>query len=167
VPRMTNGAITRPTSTLTRRLGLGSLAALTAAGVTAASPATAAKTTSRLLSASGELHRTAKPSNTSSVQAGAVTGKPFGAGQMVLRSSLRQATVTSTFTLTTKAGIVRGRATARLTLDGDTATYKGTATITSGTGRYRGVKGTNIRFRGVGPVSAKHTKITLSGRVRY
>ncbi len=162
-----NGTMTRPLSTATKRMSLVSLAALTAAGVAAAPPAPAAKTTSRALSASGELKRTAKPSNTSSVQAGAVTGKPFGSGQMVLRSSLRQATVTSTFTLTTAAGVVRGRATARLTLDGDTATYKGTATITSGTRRYRGVTGTNIRFTGVGPVSAKRTKITLSGRVRY
>ena len=49
---------------------------------------------------------------------------------MVLRSTLKQATVTSTFTVTTRAGRVSGRATARLTLDGDTAHYKGTATIT-------------------------------------
>jgi len=162
-----NGATTPPISTLTKRLGLVSLAALAAAGVTTAPLATAAKTTSRSLSASGELKRTAKPSALSSVQAGTVTGRPFGSGKMVLRSTLKQATVTSTFTLTTKAGLVRGRATARLTLDGDTATYKGTATITSGTRRYRGAKGSNIRFTGVGPVSAKRTKITLSGRVRY
>lgn len=150
-----------------RRLGAVSLAALAAAGVTSAPLATAAKPKSRALSASGELVRTAKPSNTSSIQAGTVTGKPFGSGRMVLSSSLKQATVTSTFTLTTSAGLVRGRATARLTLDGDTATYKGTATITSGTRRYRGATGRNIRFTGVGPVSAKKTKITLSGTVRY
>jgi len=162
-----NAATDAPSPALTRRLGLISMAALATAGIAAAPQATAAKTTSRALSASGDLKRTAKPSNTSSVQAGTVKGKPFGSGQMVLRSSLKQATVTSTFTLTTKAGLVRGRATARLTLDGDTATYKGTATITSGTRRYRGVTGSNIRFTGKGPVSAKHTKITLSGRVRY
>lgn len=89
-------------------------------------------------------------------------GRPFGTGRMVLRSTLKQARVTSTFTLETKLGIVRGRATARLTLDGDTATYKGTATITSGTRRYRGATGSNIRFTDVGPVSAKSTKITLT-----
>lgn len=165
--RAMNGAPTRHISTRTQRVGLASLAALTATAVTLAPQATAAKTASRALSASGELKRTAKPSNTSSVQAGPVSGAPFGSGQMVLRSSLRQATVTSTFTLTTKAGIVRGRATARLTLDGDTAHYKGTATVTGGTRRYRAVSGSNIRFTGVGPVSAKRTKITLSGRVRY
>ena len=157
----------RMTSTATHRLGAVSLAALAAAAVTAAPFASAAKPKSRALSASGELVRTAKPSNTSSIQAGTVKGKPFGSGRMVLSSSLKQATVTSTFTLTTSAGIVRGRATARLTLDGDTATYKGTARITSGTRRYRGATGTNIRFTGVGPVSAKRTKITLSGWVRY
>ena len=147
-------------------LGIATLAAV-AAGVAAAPHAIAASAKTRTLSASGELVRTARPTAHSTVQAGTLRGKPFGSGRMVLRSSLKQATVTSTFTLTTSAGLVRGRATARLTLDGDTATYKGTARITSGTRRYRGAAGSNIRFRGVGPVSAKRTKITLSGRVRY
>ncbi|MDP1847006.1 MAG: hypothetical protein Q8K79_04360 [Solirubrobacteraceae bacterium] len=147
-------------------LGIATLAAV-AAGVAAAPHAVAAKTKIRTLSASGELVRTARPTAHSTVQTGTLRGKPFRSGRMVLRSSLRQATVTSTFTLTTPAGLVRGRATARLTLDGDTATYRGTARITSGTRRYRGAAGSNIRFTGVGPVSAKRTKITLSGRVRY
>lgn len=155
------------TSTASHRLGAVSLAALAAAGVTAAPFASAAKPKSRALSASGELVRTSKPGPLASVQAGLVTGKPFGSGRMVLSSKLKQATVTSSFTLTTSAGLVRGRATARLTLDGDTATYKGAATITSGTRRYRGATGSNIRFTGVGPVSAKRTRITLSGFVRY
>ena len=156
-----------PHRLLPSRLGAASLAAIAAAGVAAAPYAVAAKDRTRTLSASGELVRIAKPGPRASVQAGTVTGRPFGSGRMVLSSKLEQATVTSTFTLTTKAGLVRGRATARLTLDGDTATYKGTATITSGTRRYRGAKGSSIRFTGVGPVSAKRTKITLSGRVRY
>lgn len=149
------------------RLGIASLAAIAAAGIAAAPHAMAAKAKSRTLTASGELVRTAKPSALSSVQAGTVSGKPFGSGRMTLRSTLKQATVTSTFTLQTSAGLVRGRATARLTLDGDTATYRGTATITSGTRRYRGATGSNIRFTGKGPVSAKRTQITLSGVVRY
>jgi hypothetical protein len=142
-------------------------AALAASVLTAAPLAWAVKPQSRALSASGQLTRTAKPGALSTVQEGTVRGRPFGTGRMVLRSTLKQARVTSTFTLETAAGTVRGRAIARLTLDGDTATYKGTATITSGTRRYRGAAGSNIRFTGVGPVSAKSTKITLSGSVRY
>jgi hypothetical protein len=142
-------------------------AAIAAAVVTAAPVAWAATPRSRALSASGELKRTAKPGALSTVQEGTVRGTPFGTGRMVLRSTLKQARVTSTFTLATRTGSFRGRATARLTLDGDTATYKGTATITGGTRRYRGVAGSNIRFTGVGPVSAKSTNITLSGSVRY
>jgi hypothetical protein len=149
------------------RPGLLLPAALAASAMTAAPLAWAAKPQSRALSASGELERTAKPGALSTVQEGTVRGRPFGTGRMVLRSTLKRATVTSTFTLATKAGVVRGRATARLTLDGDTATYKGTATITGGTRRYRRVAGSNIRFTGVGPVSAKSTRITLSGTVRY
>src|SRR4051812_746073 len=94
--------------------------------------ALAAKTKARALSASGELVRTAKPSDLSTVQEGTIRGAPFGSGRMVLRSALKQARVTSTFTVQTSAGKVSGRATARLTLDGDTATYKGIATITGG-----------------------------------
>jgi hypothetical protein len=127
----------------------------------------AAKTKSRALSASGELERTAKPGPLQTVQAGTVRGTPFGSGKMVLRSKLKQARVTSTFTLTTRAGRVSGRATARLTLDGDTATYRGTATITSGTRRYRNATAANIKFSGKGPVSAKNTKVSFTGRVRY
>ncbi len=133
--------------------------------VTPSTPGAATK--SRALNATAHLVQTAKPGRLASVQEGTLRGTPLGSGRMVLRSTLKQATVTSTFTVTTKAGRVSGRATARLTLDGDTATYKGTATITSGTGRYRRARGSNITFTGVGPVSAKRTRVTLAGRVRY
>lgn len=143
---------------------------LTALGATAlliAPLAWGATAKSRALKASADLVQTAKPGRFSTVQQGTVRGTPLGTGRMVLRSTLKQAIVTSTFTLTTKAGRVTGRATARLTLDGDTAHYKGTATISSGTGRYRRARGSNIRFTGVGPVSAKRTRISLTGRVSY
>ena len=143
------------------------LAAVVAAALPAVPLAWAATTKSRALSASGTLLQTAKPGRFQSVQKGTIRGTPFGTATMVLRSTLKQARVTSTFTVTTSAGRVSGSATARLTLDGDTAKYKGTATITSGTGRYRNVSATNISFTGTGPVSAKRTKITLVGRVRY
>jgi hypothetical protein len=45
--------------------------------------------------------------------------------------------------------------------------YKGTATLTGGTGRYRRITGRNITFTGQGPVSAKQVRITLVGKVRY
>ncbi len=142
-------------------------AALGLAALLAAPVATGATTKSRALSATGNLVQTAKPGRFSTIQQGTIRGTPLGTGRMILRSTLKQATVTSTFTLTTKAGRVAGRATARLTLDGDTAHYKGTATISSGTGRYRKARGSNIRFTGVGPVSAKRTRISLTGRVSY
>ncbi len=143
------------------------LTALAAVALVAAPVALAAKPKTRALSASGTLLQTAKPDRFKAVQGGTIRGTPFGTARMVLRSTLNQARVSSTFTVTTSAGRVTGTATARLTLDGDTATYKGTARITGGTGRYRNATATNITFRGVGPVSAKSTRITLSGRVRY
>lgn len=137
------------------------LAALLAPAAWAAKPATHA------LRASGQLVQTAKPGRLVAVQQGTICGTPFRTATMVLRSTLSQAHVSSTSTVTTKAGRVAGNAAARLTLDGDTATNKGAATITSGTGRYRHATGSNIAFTGVGPVDAKHTQVTLAGRVRY
>lgn len=156
--------MTRMHRSLTGLIFLAVAAAPVALGV---SHATAAKTTSRTLTATGELKRIAKPGPRSSVQRGTVRGRPFGTGTMLLRSNLSRAIVTSTFTLQTSAGIVRGRARARLRIDGDTARYRGTATITSGTRRYRNATGSNITFTGVGPVNAKSAKITLRGIVRY
>jgi hypothetical protein len=144
-----------------------SLVTLLAATAALVPVAWAAKPKARALSATAQLVRTAKPGPLATVQAGTIRGTPFGSGHMTLRSSLKQATVTSSFTLTTSAGRVTGRATARLTLDGDTAHYKGTASITGGSARYRRAKATNIRFTGIGPVSGKSTKITLTGRVQY
>lgn len=143
------------------------LAVLAAAVLVVAPAVDAAKPKTRALSATGQLVQTAKPGRFQSVQAGTLHGTPFGSGRMTLRSTLKQAIVTSTFTLAVTGGRVSGRARARLTLDGDTANYKGTATISGGTGRFRGVRGTGITFTGVGPVSAKNTRITLRGRVRY
>ncbi len=74
---------------------------------------------------------------------------------MVLRSTLNQATRDLDVHGHDERRPGLGPATARLTLDGDTANYKGTATITSGTGRYRRASASNIAFTGVGPVSAK------------
>lgn len=144
-----------------------SLAAILAAAALVVPVALAATPKTRALSATGRLVQTAKPDRFKAIQQGTIRGTPFGTGKMILRSTLKQARVNSTFTVTTVAGRVAGTATARLTLDGDTATYKGTATITSGTGRYRNARASNIRFTGVGPVSAKNTKVTLTGRVRY
>ncbi len=149
------------------RLRPVALAVVCAGGLLLAPSAPGAATKSRALSATGELVQTAKPGRFSTVQQGTLRGTPLGSGRMVLRSTLNKATVTSTFTVTTRYGRVSGRATARLTLDGDTANYKGTATITSGTGRYRRASASNIAFTGVGPVSAKRTRIRLTGRVRY
>jgi len=144
------------------------LIAVPAAALLLVAPvAWAASPKTRTLRATGQLVQTAKPDRFKAVQQGTVRGTPFGTAKMVLRSTLKQATVSSTFTVTTSAGRVSGTATARLTLDGDTATYKGTARITSGTGRYRNASASGIAFTGVGPVSAKNTRITLSGRVRY
>jgi len=151
----------------TTRMRLIALAALPAVALLIAPTTFGATTKSRTLKASGELKQTQKTGRLSTVQAGTIRGTPLGTGKMVLRSTLKQATVTSTFTVTTRAGRVSGRATARLTLDGDTAHYKGTATITGGTSRYRRARASNIKFTGVGPVSAKSTRISLTGRVRY
>ena len=143
------------------------LATVLAVALPAVQITSAAPTRSRGLSASGMLVQTAKPGRFQSVQKGTIRGTPFGTATMVLRSTLKQARVTSTFTVTTSAGRVSGTATARLTLDGDTAKYRGTAAISSGTGRYRNVSASNISFTGTGPVSAKRTRISLVGRVRY
>jgi hypothetical protein len=142
-------------------------AALVVCLLAEAALAQAASTKSRSLDASAQLKRIAKPGPNKAVQEGIIRGTPFGSATMNLRSTLKKGRVTSTFTFYKRAGRVYGRASARLTLNGDTATYRGTATITGGTKRYKNVSGTKIKFTGKGPVSAKSVKVRLTGTVRY
>src|ERR1044072_6101469 len=82
--------------------------------VLAAAPvAMAAKPKARALSATGQLVQTAKPDRFKAVQAGTIRGTPFGTAKKVLRPTLTQARVNSTFTVTTSGGRVSGTATAR------------------------------------------------------
>lgn len=141
------------------------LCALPATLLLVAAPATADST--RKLAATAELKRTARPSANQTIQRGPIRGIPLGRGTMTLNSKLTGGYVNSTFTVTTARGVVRGRSRARLTLDGDTASYKGTATLISGTRLYKGIKGIGITVSGEGPVSAKETTIRLRGKVRY
>jgi hypothetical protein len=166
LPDMVATSSSRPARP-TRPLRTAAVSLAAAAALLLGPAAWAAKPTARVLRASGQLVQTAKPGRFMAVQQGTIRGTPFGTATMVLRSTLKQARVTATFSVTAKAGRVAGNASARLTLDGDTATYKGTATITSGSGRYRHATGSKIAFTGVGPVDAKHTQVTLSGRVSY
>jgi hypothetical protein len=153
--------------TLTSRRACAGAVVLLAALLAGAPIAGGAATKLRSLSAAGQLVRTKKTGDLSAIQQGTLRGAPFGSGRMVLASTLKQARVNSTFTVTTSAGRVSGRASARVTVDGDTSSYKGTATLTGGTGRYRRITGRNITFTGKGPVSAKQVRITLVGKVRY
>lgn len=148
------------------RISIPALAAV-AATATLTAPPLAPAIATRTLNATAELKRTSRPGPNQAIQSGPIKGSPFGSGTMTLRSRLKRATVTSTFTVRTARGTVTGSARARLTLDGDDATYRGTATIRRGSGFYRNIKATKVSFLGKGPVSAKKTTIKLTGRLRY
>ena len=137
-----------------------------AAGLLLVVPSATASRVYRL-DASGELQRRSGQASGITVLAGTIRGAPFRSGEMVLRSDLVRGYVNSTFTVRMRNGTVAGRSRARLTLDGDTANYAGTATITSGTGRYRRARATGLRFTGRGPINARSTRLRMTGRVRY
>jgi hypothetical protein len=89
------------------------------------------------------------------------------AGTIAVKTTIGGPGVISTFTVTFREGTVRGRARARVRPDGSVVHYKGTASITGGTGTYAGARGRNLRYSGSGAPDGSTATARLTGKVRY
>jgi hypothetical protein len=88
-------------------------------------------------------------------------------GTIEVRVTIGGPGVVSTFTVTLPEGTVRGRGKASVQPDGSVVHYKGTATITGGTGKYSEASGRNLGYSGTGAADASTATARLVGKVRY
>ena len=86
--------------------------------------------------------------------AGTVKGSPVGSGDIVLDYTLRpkRSIANVAWTITNGSGTVTGTATAYYTTTNVAITFTGAGRITSGTGRYAGIRSLPLQF------NAKHSK---------
>lgn len=126
--------------------------------------ATALAATSHRLSATADLKTTAG-SGLRLTQQGAVRTS-LGTGRMTLKSVIKQGKVTAWFTVRIDGAVVRGQAAGKVRI-GRQLTYDGTARLTSGTGRYRAIRGTGLRFTGEAPLDGRSSRVRIAGRITY
>jgi hypothetical protein len=100
------------------------------------------------------------------IQAGTFAGTPLGRGNVRVRTAVGQGrgSVVS-FTLSNSRGTVSGRGDCAVTFKGSLILYKGVATITRGTGAFRGMHGRGLSVSGRGELSSERFQVNLSGRV--
>ena len=99
------------------------------------------------------------------IQEGTVTGTY--AGTMRLDAKLGGKGVEGTFTVQLKGGTLSGSAAAGLALAGARANFKGTASITSGTGEFKNVQPAQLAFSGSVKSDASSSTVNLSGTLSW
>lgn len=101
--------------------------------------------------------------------AGQLTGGPVGAANIVLHWRLHPATgrATSTFTITSGSGLIRGRARCIYRIDGDTIALNGVAQLPAGTGRFEGIRNADLSFTMTDTLDGQNGLITMQGAVIY
>jgi hypothetical protein len=128
----------------------------------AAQPATARTQTLRLrVSVS-----LAPGSGSTLVYRGSFTGTPLGRGRVELRTRLGGAgDATVSYRMSTSRGTFSGSARVTLSYHGSSVTYRGRATITSGTGAYRNLRSDDLRIAGTAGLAAERVTLGLSGPI--
>jgi hypothetical protein len=147
---------------MTRRIPVAALAALALAG--AAVPATAGSAVQRL-----DVRANVKMlpgGGATTLQEGTFTGAPLGGGRVRVRTTVGQGRgSTMIFVLSNRRGSVSGRGDVAVNFKGSLILYKGTATITRGTGAYRSMRARHLRVSGHGEISSETFLVALAGRV--
>lgn len=99
---------------------------------------------------------------------GTLTGKPFGSAGLSLTATFGpNSTMTAPFTISNSRGSAFGTATTTYVVEGDRITFTGTATLTGGTGRYRGIRGKGLELVDRNTLDGQNGAVTLSGKVRF
>jgi hypothetical protein len=97
---------------------------------------------------------------------GTFTGAPLGRGKVNLRSRLGgHGDAVVSYTLTNSRGSVSGSANVTLAYSGSTVSYKGVASITSGSGSYRRVRSRTLHIAGRAGLTAETVTLSLSGPI--
>jgi hypothetical protein len=100
-------------------------------------------------------------------QQGFVTGSPIGIGTVVMHDHVAAGPVTSSFTVKGGDGSVTGLASVQLQITNGTVTYRGTARLTGGTGRYSAVRAPRLTVAGSGDIRGTRMVIHVTGAEWY
>ena len=99
---------------------------------------------------------------------GTITGRPFGPGTVdIIVTFGDPGTVTGTFEIDAAKGSAFGTLAMNYTIAAGEIEFTGTASLTGGTGKYRGIRGKDLAATDTNTLDGQNGRLTLKGRVRY
>jgi hypothetical protein len=99
---------------------------------------------------------------------GTISGPPFGKGTIHLLATFQPGKrMTGTFTLRTKRGVVFGTLDTTYVVTGNEIEFTGTADLSGGTRRYRGITGQDLAVTDNNTLDGQNGSVTLNGFARY
>ena len=144
-------------------LAVGALAVVAAAAV----PAQAAAPAQHRVALSGTFKNVGSNGNVFKDE-GTLKGSPFGSAKIAITLTIQpQGVATETFRITTTKGTVRGTANGTYTVNGTDIALAGKAVFTGGTGTYKGIKATNLRFTAGDTIPPSGGPLTLKGTATF
>ena len=153
-----------------QRQALRTAAGLLAAGflVLTIAPAAVADTKRHAVNVSGETRSTGSPEPGTIEDRGTITGRPFGSGTIRLLATFEEnQTMSGEFKIRNKRGTAAGTMQTDYVIEGNEITFTGTAEITGGTGRYRGMRGKRLEAYDHNTLDGQNGTITLKGFARF
>ncbi len=115
----------------------------------------------------GEIRTIGSPQPGTLEDRGTISGRPFGDATIRLLATFAGSSVTGTFKVRGERGSAFGTVDMGFTIEGSQITLKGTADFTGGTGRYRGIEGTDLRAYDQNTLDGQNGMIELKGFATY
>jgi hypothetical protein len=118
---------------------------------------------------SGATKNVGKTKDGALIDRGTVTGKPFGHGKIriVVKLDFVTSTATGTFRVRDHRGTAFGTVDMTFVINGDEITFDGTADLTGGKGRYKGISGRDLRAHDHNTLDGQNGTISLRGFARW
>jgi hypothetical protein len=121
----------------------------------------------RAVDISGTTRTVGSPGPSMVEDQGDIMGKPFGAGTVDLIGTFGDGVMTANFRLLLPAGSVIGNAVLPFTISGDEIDFKGTGSLTGGTGAYRGISGNDLKVHDHNTTDGQNGTLEVKGFVKY
>jgi hypothetical protein len=116
----------------------------------------------------GATHTVGSPAPQTLEDQGTVSGAPFGDGAIdILVKFGENSTATGAFTIDTARGSVFGTVAMTYTTAGNEIDFTGTADLTGGTGKFRGIRGEDLAAHDHNTLDGQHGVISLKGPAAY
>ncbi len=98
---------------------------------------------------------------------GTISGDPFGTGTIDLLVTLRGSKASGPFRIKSPSGSASGRFWMDWAIDGGEINFDGTACFASGTGAYRGIRGSGLEAHDHNTLDGQNGQVTLKGFATY